>query len=280
MVEGRGHLHYAGHGPGAPVLPRFRKRQRTADLIDIARFLAIDGAFGVLVAGIDLRAVPGQTIGLKARTLMFRTPDGISLYGAVFGSGHAGAVLANDVPHQICEEVPAAAWFAQRGLRTIVFDYRGHGESEIGSDPGRLDLDVAGAAAELRRLGVARVLLVGSYAGVAATVVASTKISPAVEGVIGFSPAPSRGQYVNGPFDPIGALQAAPRMRPPALYVTVRGDQYVPVAEVERLYRATGSREKRLVVVGYGPASWDLLDFSPFMRRVDRLVEGFIRAHG
>lgn len=57
--------------------------------------------------------------------------------------------MANDVPHPLCEEVLVARSLAQRALRVMVFDYRGHGESEAGPHPSRLDLDVAAAATEL-----------------------------------------------------------------------------------------------------------------------------------
>src|SRR5205823_12270288 len=134
--------------------------------------------------------------------------------------------------------------------RVEVFDYRDRGESGPGgSNPGRLDLDVAAAGDALVRGGARCVALAGSYGGVAAAVVAATSMRPAPVALLGFDPAARRGQYVEGPFGPEGALTAAPRLRLPVLYVTLLGDRFVPLAEARRLLRATGSREKSLLVV-------------------------------
>jgi alpha-beta hydrolase superfamily lysophospholipase len=208
------------------------------------------------------------------RTVTFTTQDGVELYGALFGSGRAGVVLSNDVPHPLCEVVPPAVAMARRGYRVIVFDYRGHGESEDSDAAGRLDLDVLAADEELRRTGVEHVVLMGSYGGAAAAIVAAAEADLPVDGLVGISPAPQRGQYIGGPFDPMGALQAAPRLDVPVLYVTAESDGNLPVSEVRRLYDATGS-EKDLVVVDDLP-SWYLLRYDA---RAAGAVFGFVRDH-
>jgi hypothetical protein len=145
-------------------------------------------------------ACPGDVHDVAARTITFPAGDGTELYGAILGSGSVGVVLANDVPHPFCEDIPPAIFLARRGYRVIAFDYRDHENSARSAAPGRLDLDVVGAAAELRKAGSDRILLFGSYAGVAASILAAEEITPPVEGLVGFSPAARRGEYVNGPF--------------------------------------------------------------------------------
>jgi hypothetical protein len=102
---------------------------------------------------------------------------------------------------------------------------------------------------------------------------------PAPVALLGFDPAAQRGQYVEGPFGPEGALTAAPRLRLPVLYVTLLDDRFVPLAEARRLLRATGSREKSLLVVSSGLIGWGLLDIGPSSGRVRRTVLSFLRRH-
>jgi hypothetical protein len=213
----------------------------------------------------------------NARAIWFRAGDGTRLYGAIIGSGRVGVVVANDVPHPLCETLTVARFLGGRGNRVLVFDYRDRGNSDASEAPGRLDQDVAGAVDELRSRGVARVILLGSYAGVAAAVVAATEIDPPVDGVIGISPAAVRGQWVEGPFGPIGAFRAAPRVRVPALYISVRSDRYVPLGEVRRLYRLTASQDKDLVVIPSGSGGFDTIDFSSYEGRVRTAILSFVR---
>ena len=202
------------------------------------------------------------------RTLQFSADDGTRLYGAVVGSGPTGVVLANDVPHPFCQEIPPAIFLAEHGYRALAFDYRGHGDSATAdSAPGRLDLDVAGASAELRSLGSTRIALLGSYAGSAACIVAAVGITPPADALVALSPAVERGQYVEGPFEPEGALQDAPKLRLPVLFVTAKDDRFIPYGEVQHVYRVTGSESKQLLAVEQGPPGWYLLEYNEKVQR-------------
>jgi fermentation-respiration switch protein FrsA (DUF1100 family) len=216
-----------------------------------------------------------------ARAIWFPAADGTRLYGALLGSGRVGVVVANDVPHDLCETLTPAKFLAARGYRLLVFDYRDRGLSDLSDAPGRLDLDVAGAVTELRSRGTTKVILLGSYAGVAAVVVAATEIRSSIDGVIGISPAPFRGQWVedygSGEFGPMGAFQAAPRLRVPTLYVTVRNDSYVSFGSVRRLYRLTASPDKDLVIVPSGPTGFNTLDINSYSGRVRTAILSFVR---
>jgi dienelactone hydrolase len=193
-------------------------------------------------------------------TLRLRTDDDVDLYAALAGEGDVGVVLANDVPHPICEEVPPAVALAKRGYRVIVFDYRDRGGSGASEDRGRLDLDVSAAADEVRSEGSSRIVLMGSYAGAAAALVAATEIQPTVAAVVGFSPTAVRGEYVEGPFDPVGQLEAAADVHAPAMFVTSAQDAFVPVREARRVYAATASARKRFVLIDDVFAGWYLLE--------------------
>jgi pimeloyl-ACP methyl ester carboxylesterase len=212
-----------------------------------------------------------------ARAIWFQAADGTRLYGALLGSGPVGIVVANDVPHPLCESLTPARFLAARGYRVLVFDYRDRGLSDASDAPGRLDQDVAGAVAELRSHRAARVLLLGSYAGVAAAVVAATEIHPPVDGVIGISPAPVRGQWVEGPFGPVGAFRAAPHLLVPTMYLTVRTDPYISLREVRRLYRLTASPTKDLVVIPAGSGGFGTIDLNSYAGRVRSAILTFVR---
>jgi pimeloyl-ACP methyl ester carboxylesterase len=212
-----------------------------------------------------------------ALAIWFQAADGTRLYGALLGSGPVGIVVANDVPHALCESLTPARFLAARGYRVLVFDYRDRGLSDASDAPGRLDQDVAGAVAELRSHRAARVILLGSYAGVAAAVVAATEINPPVDGVIGISPAPVRGQWVEGPFGPVGAFRAALHLLVPTIYLTVRTDPYVSLREVRRLYRLTASATKDLVVIPAGSGGFSTIDLNSYAERVRSAVLMFVR---
>ncbi|HEY7281925.1 MAG TPA: alpha/beta fold hydrolase [Actinomycetota bacterium] len=215
-----------------------------------------------------------------ATTATITTSDGVTLYAATIGRGPIGLVMAEDVPHSICEELPEAELFAQHGFRVEVFDWRDRGSSGTsGANPGRLDRDVDAAAAALRSQGSRCVALAGSYGGAAAAIVAAVSMHPAPVALVAFDPAALRGQYIEGPFGPEGALSAAPRLRIPVMYVTLQGDRFVPVPEVRRLERATGSSVVRLLVVPSGLIGFGLLDLSPASARVQRAVFSFLRTN-
>jgi pimeloyl-ACP methyl ester carboxylesterase len=157
-----------------------------------------------------------------------------------------------------------------------LFDYRDRGLSDASDAPGCLDQDVAGAAAELRSHRASRVILLGSCAGVAAAAVAATEIHPLVDGVIGISLAPIRGQWVEGPFGPIGAFRA-PHLLVATMYLTVRTDPYVSLWEVRRLYRLTASATKDLVVIPAGSGGFGTIDLNSYAGRVRSAIPMFVR---
>jgi dienelactone hydrolase len=139
-----------------------------------------------------------------------------------------------------------------------------------GFDQDQVDDDVVAAVAELRRRGVAGVVLVGSSMGGTALLVAAARIRPAVAGVVSLS-----GGAVFGGMD---ARTAVVRLRVPVLFVAARRDG--PFASAARgLYGAAATRDKRLLVLGSAAHGSSLLSFGGEAARVRAALRGFVTAH-
>src|SRR3954452_6740696 len=81
----------------------------------------------------------GRTCGgdhLGAHAIRFRTRDGVTLAGAVVGSGPVGAVLIHEYPLDLCGWWPYARYLAHHGAHVLLFDVRCFGRSECGGGRG------------------------------------------------------------------------------------------------------------------------------------------------
>lgn len=193
-------------------------------------------------------ASPAPTSACVATNARFQTSDGARLHGAVLGRGRTGVVFAHQVAGDRCQWLEFARELVGKGgYQALVFDMRGYGASS-GAANVRPDRDVAAAAAELRRRGARRVILVGASMGGTGVVAAAPGIRPAVRGVVDLS----------GPlgFGGVNALPAARKLTAAALFVAGRDDGDFASA-TRALYRAAASRDKQLVVV---PTSWHGVD--------------------
>ena len=206
---------------------------------------------------------PDACISPKVR---FRTSDGVRLGGAVVGRGATGVVFAHQVAGDRCQWLPFAQELARLGYRSLVFDMRGYGASTgvANVDP---HLDVAAAAAELRRRGARRIVLVGASMGGTGVVGAAPSIKPAIAGVVELS-APTG-------FGGVNALAAVRKLRSPALFVAGRDDGDFAGAS-RALYRAARSTEKTLVIA---PTSWHGVDLVS-LPNVKKVVLDFLRRVG
>lgn len=92
----------------------------------------------------------------RAAAFRFRAGQGFDTVGVVLGAGRNGLVFGHERGSNLCEWVRTARAYARLGYRALVFDF--HHQD-------RLDDDMVAAVGELRRRGVARVLLVGSSMG-------------------------------------------------------------------------------------------------------------------
>src|SRR3954465_11694139 len=117
--------------------------------------------------------------GVRSHAIRFATRDGLSLSGAVVGSGRVGAVLIHEYPLDFCGWWPYARYLSRRGVHALVFDLRCFGSSPCPGGRGHSVTDVAAARAELRRRGARRIALVGASMGGAIAVVAAAQLHPA-----------------------------------------------------------------------------------------------------
>jgi alpha/beta superfamily hydrolase len=216
--------------------------------------------------------------GVHAEPIRFRTRDGVTLAGAVVGSGPVGAVLIHQYPRDYCGWLPYAGYLARHGVRALLFDLRCFGQSPCppGGRGHAID-DVAAAMAEARRRGARRVALVGASMGGAIAVVAAARLHPAA--VVDLSG--ERDTTALTPGIDANAGAAAQGVTAPALFAVARGDRYVPVPDMRAVERRVRSSTKRLIVLpavaGHG---WDLLfgvgtRWSPLAAT----VAAFIRRH-
>ena len=205
----------------------------------------------------------------SSRLFRFTTGDGASLVGLVLGRGRTGLVLGHQLGSDLCEWLPQARAFAERGYRVLVFDFAGFGDSQPGPD-GRVDNDVVAAAAQLHRRGVDQVVLVGSSMGGTAVLSAATRIRPPVAGVVSLSGASS--------FGGVDAEGAMGRLRVPVLFVVGADDQHF-TEQARVMYRAARSRDKRLLVVPGGGHGTGMVEFGDDAPRVLGAVRRFITDH-
>jgi dienelactone hydrolase len=126
------------------------------------------------------------------------------------------------------------------------------------------------AVGELRRRGVAKVVLVGSSIGGTAVLVAASRIRPAVAGVVSLS-----GAAVFGDMD---ARTAVPRVRVPALFMAAQEDGPFPTA-ARGLYGAAGTRDKQLLVLSSAAHGTNLLSFGREAGKARATLRRFISAH-
>ena len=202
-------------------------------------------------------ARPAASEACIATNARFRSADGVKLAGAVVGRGKTGIVFAHQVAADRCQWLPFARELSARGYRGLVFDMRGYGAS-AGNANVNPHLDVVGAAAELRRRGARKIVLVGASMGGTGVVGAAPSIRPAVAGVVSLS-APVG-------FGGTDALAAARKLRSPALFA----------AAARALHRATATKDKKLVIA---PTHWHGVDLVS-LAAVKKTVLDFVRRVG
>jgi pimeloyl-ACP methyl ester carboxylesterase len=244
--------------------------------IDRRRLAALLLGSGLLVAGCGgdgsggdaPGAAPATTAAAPAKACLeggeqafsFPAADGTTT-GVVLGQGRTGVVLGHQAGSDLCEWLPRARALAKQGRQVLAFDFGP--SADIGKD-------MVAAAAELRRRGVTRMVLVGSSMGGTAAIAAAAQITPPVAGVVSLS----------GPEEYQGAdaATAAPRLRVPVLFVVAEDDP--PFDDDARaLYQAVPGHDKRLVVLEGGGHGTSLLEFGDQAVRVRAALDRFLAAN-
>jgi len=212
----------------------------------LACAVALAGATlaGARTAEKDYCLRPGE------RAVHMHASDGAPIYGVEVGQGATGVVLGHQFLSDHCEWMDVARELGALGaFRALAIDFRGSGFSRGGNGP-RRDLDVAAAAAQLRRDGATRIVLVGSSMGGTAVLVAASRIRPTVDGVVSLS-GPAR-------YSGLDALAAVKRSRVPVRFLADRKDGSFGL-DAQRLYRAARSKDKGMLLVAEGLHGHQLL---------------------
>jgi pimeloyl-ACP methyl ester carboxylesterase len=181
-------------------------------------------------------AAPCGAEGVQAVTL--ETPEGIALDGALVGEGETGVVLGHQFRSDFCSWVPFAEELARRDIAALAVNFAS----------ASLEDDMVAGANELLRRGAQRIFLVGASMGGTAALVAAEKLD--VAGVAAVS-AP-------GEFSGLDALAAVRELDARALFLAGREDGEF-ARDARRLYRATSSRDKGLVMIAGYEHGTDLL---------------------
>lgn len=210
-------------------------------------------------------SAPATTAAAKAcleggeQAFSFPAADGPTT-GVVLGQGRTGVVLGHQAGSDLCEWLPQAHRLAKQGHQVLAFDFGPY--ANIGKD-------MVAAAAELRRRGADRLVLVGSSMGGTAAIEAAAEITPRVAGVVSLS----------GPEEYQGAdaATAAPKLRVPVLFIVAEDDP--PFADAARaLYKAVPGHDKKLVVLEGGGHGTSLVEFGDHAPRVRKLLDQFLAA--
>lgn len=156
--------------------------------------------------------------------------DDVVLSGRLFGSSNdVGVILTHMRPNDQTAWFEYAEELADEDYAVLTFDFRGYGESPGAQDFGTLDDDLAAAVRYLHDRGKQQVLLIGaSMGGTTALVVAA---QADVDGVVSIS-SPAE-------FEDQNALEAAPNITAPKLFIVSEGDE-AAVLSLGELLQATG----------------------------------------
>jgi alpha-beta hydrolase superfamily lysophospholipase len=225
-------------------------------------------AAAVGVAGTASAEVTRHPCVPKTAEIRFKAADGTRLAGYRLGGGRTAVVLAHQVRGDACQWGSYARRLAGMGYLVIAFDFRGYGDSQArgGRAAGRLSADVAAAAKAARARGAQKVFALGASMGGTAVIAAGAHTRPHLTGVISLS----------GPaaFGSISAIDAAPRLTVPALFLAAQLDQDFAL-DAQRLHDAAASTDKAITILPGGRHGVELVRFDAQARG---LVERFLRS--
>jgi hypothetical protein len=194
---------------------------------------------------------------LRPKVISFRSTDGVPLHGLLLGSGQNGIVLygaGGNFRGSLCDWLPFARTLARRGYRVLAVDARPVPGPPLGATATHFERDVVGAERELVRRGARRVLVGGAALGGTAAMTAAALIPrPVLAGVVVLSTLRK--------FGVMNAAAAARRVTAPSFFGAGSYDSPF-VDEVRKLYAASASKRKELVVAPSSGDGTQLLDRS------------------
>jgi pimeloyl-ACP methyl ester carboxylesterase len=222
----------------------------------------ITAAVAVLaVAVTGCRSAATKSNAAVGNQVLFAAPVGkgasqsVELAGVTWGLGEIGVVFAHTFRDTKESWAPFAEAMATRGFRTLVFDFRGYGDSNGERDPAKNDLDLEAAIDKIEALGARKVFVVGASMGGTAAIVVGARLRLA--GIVA----------VSAPTDFMGlsAAAAIKSIDEPVLLIAAAGDAGAP--EAARLLYAAAPQPKLLEIIpGTSAHGTDLLQGPPAAR--------------
>jgi pimeloyl-ACP methyl ester carboxylesterase len=167
-----------------------------------------------------------QATDVRERAVRFKTSDGRTLTGRLFGSGRVGVTLAHMFPADATSWYPYARRIANAGYATLAFNFRGYADTGGAKQIANAPTDIAAAHRYLEGRGVRDIAYVGASMGATASLVAAD--SSEALAVVAIS-APAR-------FMGLDAIAVATRVQRPALLMAARNDDaaFGSLQELER----------------------------------------------
>jgi pimeloyl-ACP methyl ester carboxylesterase len=226
---------FARHEEGS--LPAVRHAGGPADLIDNpvvrtrravwASIVCLSLMAGACGQGVTDKADKAEKSGVREAAVHFKTSDGRTLTGRLFGSGRVGITLGHMFPADAQSWYGPARVIAKAGYMTLAFNFRGYGDSGGTKQIAKAPIDVEAAKEFLHRRGAHDVAFVGASMGGTASLVAAEADADALA-IVAIS-APPR-------FMGLDAAAVATRVQRPVLLMASRDDQaaFASVQELER----------------------------------------------
>jgi fermentation-respiration switch protein FrsA (DUF1100 family) len=220
-------------------------------------------------------------MGMAYRDVSFKTHDGLTLRGWwIPGTRHESIVMIHGLSNSRREPLDKAGYLHQAGYNLLVFDLRGHGQSDgEGTTMGfREPEDARAAVAEARALDPGPIALFGYSLG-ASIAVEEAAVNPDVNAVVEDSGFSSAGEVFMARFSEVTHLPNMPWAAPllafgqldvgtslwnvqpvveaallnkPLLAIIGSADTIVPPAEGMAIFQAAAGPKQLLVVPGAG----------------------------
>jgi uncharacterized protein len=248
----------------------------------------------------DLGPTPAAR-GMRYSDVSFKTSDGLTLRGWwIPGSRDQTVVMVHGLSNNRREGLDKAGYLHQAGYNLLVFDLRGHGQSDgSGTTMGyREPADVSAAVAEARSLSPGPIALIGYSLG-AAVSVEEAAVNPDVTAVVEDSGFSSAGAVFMARFSEVTHLPDMPwaaavvafgqmdigtslwnvqpaamaaRLHKPLLAIVGTSDTIVPPSEGLALFKAAAGPKQLLEVPGAGHVQAYYTDNALY----ERTVLGFL----
>lgn len=216
------------------------------------------------VAAALLVIVTGACGGSAVADVTFRTSDGFTLDGSLFGHGAKVVILAHEFESDQSSWSGFASDLAKQGYAVLTFNFRGYGKSQGSRDIPSMDRDVSGAIKFMSETHDAeRIVLIGASMGGTASLIAADRAEIPVATLS--APVSFKGLDAGDHVAGIGA---------PKLFIAADGDSAASKSARELFRRAADPEAGLELLIGnaHGTA---LLD-SKQSDKVATLLKNFI----